>query len=508
MPRTSVCREGYGTIGFKDPIERVIERIATYVKVKKYMKKNTAEVPAELQMLLNANSSIVDFAMFEDSDTARKKAQKDFINGDTRVPNYQYPKLQNLYDTADKGMPLSEKKTKTYEAVLELEAQKKSGVLPEDLYELYASYHEVRLKKIMLVEAAKRLHDERGSAESVIAREEFNYLNKELYGEMDEKAFSAIMATESKMVEDFEPADKLSARIKSELLDYFRQHKFEGTEKSKFSAKELAKLREAIDRRYSHSLSPIPETPDDKYYTATECATIMTDCLFAGGLADEGWGCEVNPAKSNPTTNSTNKMIYLPTSTRRNAAELRRLYLHEGEVHARRARNGEMTGLVPLENGTANYADVEEGLGVILEIIESGSFSTSPAYARARDRYIMAGLALGTDGVPKDGRAAYEIMWRILALREAVDGKLTEVGIAKAKQQALVHDDNAFRGTNFAMPGVVYSKLKVYYEGLVKNLAYFRQNIDNVDEALDIAMLGKYDHTDQHERRHVRKLVM
>lgn len=472
------------------------------------MKMDHSSLDSKLIDHLNAPSSFIDYARFEDSNTARKTALNDFVNGEVYTPDYRYPKLTHPYDTDDKGSSISEKKSKTYEAILELEAHKYTGYLPESVFELYASYHEARLKKMMLVEAAKRLHEPGTSSQLMVAREEYSFLNKELYGEMNVEAFSAIMATESRRVEEFIPSNGPAAQIKSELLDYFRQYKFSGVEKCHLSDEEMSRMKESIDKRYAHCLEPIPDTQDDVYYDAQECVAIMNSCLLASGLAKAGWICEVNPTKANPATNEGAKKIFLPATTRRNAAELRRLYLHEGEVHARRAYNGSLTDIVPLEKGTANYADVEEGLGVVLEAIDSGDMTSSAAYNRARDRYILAGLALGTDGHPKDGRSSYEIMWRLVALRGSKDGTITEQDIISAKQQATAHSDNAFRGTNFAMPGVIYSKLKVYYEGLAKNVTYLRDHIDTLDEALDIAMTGKYDHTDQHERSHVQNLVM
>lgn len=153
------------------------------------------------------------------------------------------------------------------------------------------------------------------------------------------------------------------------------------------------------------------------------------------------------------------------------------------------------------------YADAEEGLGVVLECILSGDFENSPAFERARDRYIQAGLALGTDGTAKDGRQTFELMWRLLALRHTKDGEVSSDIIAKARKQAMTHDDNAFRGTNFAKPGVIYSKLKVYYEGLMKNVDYLKDNMDDLEKAIEVAMIGKYDHTNQYERRLVTTIL-
>jgi hypothetical protein len=119
----------------------------------------------------------------------------------------------------------------------------------------------------------------------------------------------------------------------------------------------------------------------------------------------------------------------------------------------------------------------------------------------------MAGIALGADGTPKDGRASFELMWRMIAIRHAKNGVIDDTTIALAKEQATVHDDNAFRGTNFVMPGIIYTKLKVYYEGMLKNIQYLKAHISDLDTALDHAMMGKHDHTDPVEHGCVVALV-
>jgi hypothetical protein len=89
----------------------------------------------------------------------------------------------------------------------------------------------------------------------------------------------------------------------------------------------------------------------------------------------------------------------------------------------------------------------------------------------------------------------------------ASDGVIDQGVMDKAKSQAMTHVENAFRGTNFAMPGVIYTKLKVYYEGLAKNVTYFRNFDGTIDEALDAAMVGKCDHTDENEMNNIRGML-
>ncbi len=468
----------------------------------------TQKSAPEIQAYVDVKSGFTDYPYFQDSTARRAESQRAFIHGSAYEPDYLYPKLDRLYDTVEGKTTFAERKRDTYEAILELEANKGSGVISDEEYEFYAGGHEMRLKKMMLVEAAKRLREAGNSQAVQTARQEFMQLNHEIYGEIDEAVFGAMMATESRRVANFIPADERTRNIQQQLLRYFDMHEFQGEEAELLTNSELIAIQKELHRRFGKELEEFPDTPDDVYYDATQCADIMNRAINADGFDGGKWKFEVSHEISIVSTHVAKKRIYLPATTRRNAAELRRLYLHERGVHADRSVKGEATGVRLLKYGTAKSADVEEGDGVLYECAEAGTME-NPSINRARDRYIVAGLALGADGQPKDGRQTYEMMWRLLAVKYAEDGFITEAVEARAKKEATVHDDNAFRGTNWAMPGVIYSKLKVYYEGIMKDAAYYRQAIadDRLSEAMDDSHIGNIDHTNPQELYFAKRII-
>ncbi len=403
----------------------------------------------EIKELTSSKLTFTDFTHFEDDTAVRDRQKQDFIAGDIYVPDYGYPRLDRLYDEKESGGSVQEVKTSLYRAILELEANRDSGVMRPEEFDLYASFYELRLKKIMLVEAAKRLRETPSSSENEVARQEFMSLNYEVYGEVDYEAFNQIMSTEFRRVESFDPRGDDAEKIKRYLLDYFRYRQFEDiNELPLLNDEQMSIMHDFVLDKYKYIVENIPDTGEDVFYDAEASRDIINRCLVASGLADHGWLCEIDPKRSVPATNSSKKRIFLPSNTLRNARQLRRLYIHEGEVHARRGQNGEESGLAPLRDGTADYADVEEGAGVVMECILEGNFDNE-SFHRARDRYIVAGLAMGIDGTPKDARATFEITWRLLAIRYAKDGVVDRDVEARAKKQATVHDDNAFRGQTF-----------------------------------------------------------
>jgi hypothetical protein len=230
----------------------------------------------------------------------------------------------------------------------------------------------------------------------------------------------------------------------------------------------------------------------------------MNKALMEGGFS--GWEAVKNPAKTIVSTSGIKKRINLPLNTKRNSKELKRLIIHEQEVHAERAKNGGESPIKILKDGTANYSEIEDGLAVILECAVDGNFNNA-SFNRARNRYITAGLALGTDGTPRDARETFDILWQIIALDDSKEGNVCDKDVDIAKDKAYTLIDNAYRGTQFWMKGVIYTKLKIYYEGMVANAEYLKKHIDNLDKVFSEAFIGKYDHTNANEKKLIFDII-
>lgn len=457
----------------------------------------------EITLYENTKSDFSDYPKFEGKKARRQYERLAFINNIEYTPTYDYPKLDFLIDDET----LLEKKRQIYEAVLELEAAKSNDEHDKEELELFASYHEYRLKKIMLVEAARDLVSPASSADMEVNRRAFAELNEAVYGKFSDNYYFGMINSEKDRLNSFIPNSQLAYNISDWLSNTLQKAETgDVAETNLLSDIELKKMHDSVMNRYKNIFDVVPDTTDDVYYNAEECASIINQTLAVGGLAQFGWKSEVDSRKVCPSTSGKSLAIFLPSTTRRNSQELKRLIIHGQEVHARRSQNAKNLKIKPMQLGTANYTDVEEGLGVILEGAVSGSLDNA-SFDRARDRYITAGLALGIDGQPRDAREVYEILWRIFSIRSSKNGIIDEENVKKSKNDAYTHIENAYRGTQFWMKGVIYTKLKVYYEGLVKNAAYFKSHLDNIDEALDDALLGKYDHTDSEEVNLVKTIM-
>ena len=418
---------------------------------------------------------------------------------------FDYPELdKNTEDIIDTAL-----RTKMMRFLLELEIAKQNGqeLRDQDELELTADYCEVTLKKMALVETAQHMRRAAASEDYEIARNKFREICKDLFGEIDKDTSASMLATEQGKLTKLDGVDEKTL----EIVTYLRTNIFDKvdiasahSENPILSAEVIKEAKGVIDNRYADLFSAVPDTDDSVIYSANECQKIINEAFRSVGLPD--WKCAIGEVAS-PNTSVDKKTITISPNEKRTAKQLRCLLLHEIEVHARRGQNGTDSGYGVLKKGTADYGDVEEGLGVLLEIIHSGNLD-SPALNRARDRYIVASLVEGTNGSePMNAQEAFEATWRMLAVRMAGDdGKITSEMIAMAKTETMKHTENAFRATSFRDRGLMYSKLITYYVGLTKNAEWI-SGVTDINEALDVAMLGKYNHTDPNEVAQVRRMV-
>lgn len=441
-----------------------------------------------------ANCRVVDYAKFEGTHEHRLREKELFLSDKSYVPQFDYPHLLELSGIEDAIAVIQQSLKVINENI---------PVIGWDKAELYIASLIYNLKRAQLITAAARMNaNEPDSAAHKHAAIEFKELNCELYGDMNESAFFSILKTELERAERYVPKTDIANEIKEDILwalSFAKHH----TSEEKLLPQELVEAyRPKVLSMYKSILKTVPK---DSVFNAHECAEIMNSTLADSGLADYGWRAIVDSRKTSPSTQGPRKRIYLPADTHRTTEQLRGLILHEQEVHARRYQNGaHFTQLPLLANGTAEYLPVEEGLGTIMALLAAPK-ELSPI-DRARTRYIHVGLALGTGSEPRDARQVFEITWRILALQQNPDGNITDEAVAEAKEKTYTYIENIFRGTDCSLKGVVYTKAKVYYEGLLKTVKHLTAIQD--DNAAFVRMfLGKYNHTDATETEHIMRII-
>jgi len=147
--------------------------------------------------------------------------------------------------------------------------------------------------------------------------------------------------------------------------------------------------------------------------------------------------------------------------------ELAPLLAHELLVHAQRCINAQKIDDEILRSPLAGYEQAEEGLGVYVEWIFSGTLPQ-----KMKDRYIDIALALGMN--KKFGRFKRTELFEFALQRAQVRASANEENITPAQlmKKVWTHVDRIFRGTPGDDSEGVFTRDTVYYAGFIKMRRY------------------------------------
>lgn len=457
-----------------------------------------------IENILSVKDAVAEYTYLEAEPSSRNTQEQLFLDGAVWAPSYDYVKLRRFLRHGEllDGRSYTEMKAHALAAIEKLWEAKESGTLQATHAQMYIDFYEMRVRRLLLLKTAQEMAEPNYASLLPSLRHRFMRLNAALYGEIDSERWLRVMASERQRLLRIQLTGDQANDIQTTLADFFDTIPSTEPEAVLLDNTLRDTFQPFIATRYADILRVVPATGDSILYNATQCVNIMKNALAVGGFI--GWNIILDPAKTSPSTDVIHKTISLPLDTARTANQLKRLILHEQEVHARRGVNAEQhSEFSLLLSGTAQYSAVEEGLGLFLEAMITPA-DDNQAINRARDRYITAGLALGVGSrVKRDARQTFEILWRLLAVRQsAVYGKVTDSILAKAQKQAYDHIENAFRGTDFCGRGVLYTKLKIYYEGFLQNITYMRSIAGNLEHFSEV-FVGKYNHTDATERQFI-----
>jgi hypothetical protein len=490
-----------------------------------------------LERALHHTPRFFDYEMFESIHPPKRRSEEwsSFLQNEIYVPSFDYARLRertssgklggyNYIDTDKRAnkevMVGSSKKEVSHLLDCISIVNARRGVVGDQAANLYINMFDILIGRELLVQESYSALFAGNAERRDTHRHRFMELNELLYGEVDQGLFLGIMQTERERLSRFEPVDEAGHKLKRELTPFFDGLEIEGNREPEFISQDfIDSMLPLLEEEYGHIFAILPDTDDSVIYSSDQVVEFINKTLQAGGLKQAGWVAVINPDKNIVSTNTTTKKIEIPPNDSRTARQLKALVVHEQEVHARRGQNGlESSAPGLLGSGTANYADVEEGLGMALECIVNGTAEGNVAVKRARDRYIHVGLALGIGShSPRDAREVYELAWRMeaLALAEKNGGVVTPQIILEAQQGkwgAKAHVENIFRGTDFVGKGIIYMKAKVYLEGFTKSVHALRDvaSAKTEEEKRDRfkgLFLGKFDHTNPEEMHFAEKMT-
>jgi len=329
-----------------------------------------------------------------------------------------------------------------------------------------------------IIAGSRALQAATGHAERYAAGTEITSAGLERYGNFDPALFQIAFSPAVNTVASFSPSNLHAEMTKENVLRNIPEFGSMPSDREQLINQELLeRCAEGVRRHIAPMMDVLPDTDSSVKYGSDEIKTHFEHALVAMGLAEQGWTVEISATSSIFSTNSSEKKITVPKKTSKDALDIKRLAAHEIGVHA--AKTTKLDG------------DVEEGLGILVECVVVGK-ADNIAYNRSRRRYMAVGLALGADGhPPRNARQVFEIMWRIEAMAQSKDGSISADLEAKTKRTTKSHIENIFRGTDYALPGALYPKAKVYLEGIRDAIEYAERYAEDL-EWLAKVLSGEY----------------
>lgn len=401
----------------------------------------------------NAFSEYVRFEPMDEAGKAdREQEYARFIAGQVTSPAMVYPKLddferQPYIDAYDEAIRTEEDVAR--EALL---IARRKGVEIADA----SRRHNLAGKTN---DHAERYH----SGLDIVATAESRY------GVLDPVLFSSVLAQKLDVVRSFSPTNLHAEMLRDRLLGYMPA-----------AVGEVGPdvIGEALIEKISPSvlahLAPILGViPEEGQFAPSEIKTIAETVLDSTGLSVDGWKVVVVETASLFSVARSSKTLKIPGAKNPDgstktwqAKDLRRLMSHEVGSHA-------------MSSGLMDQ-DMEEGLGLLFETVVTG-LEGNASIKRAVDRYFAVGLAAGLDGVGRNARQVFEILWRTEAISMAKDGIVPVEVEETAKQKAKTLIENIFRGTDHKLPGVYYNKAKLYLEGIINMAGYAAEHYQEED---------------------------
>ncbi|MEM9336521.1 MAG: tyrosine/phenylalanine carboxypeptidase domain-containing protein [Patescibacteria group bacterium] len=274
--------------------------------------------------------------------------------------------------------------------------------------------------------------------------DEFNHINRLLFGDLEPEIVSDICI-----------------RLSS---------KYESFGKQKCKASSLTFLRQAItpnlqEKVRASLITSLLEIDGDHLYEAEEICGMWSKKLPPQAM---GWKVVLSDEVVGIKVSSRHRRVYIPRNFKAPGKKVARLFAHEVGVHVLRRVLGKERTLQLFAIGLPGYAACEEGLGILSEQLTFGKFRDFGG----QDKYFTLMIALGSlDGKPKDFKDTFSYIQTYFY--ERVRKKYAqEKAIQISNERAWRMCWRVFRGGNPNMAGCCFLKDKMYREGNVSIWKY------------------------------------
>ncbi len=378
-----------------------------------------------------------------------------FLSGEIRNPDLVYPILEDL-------TPRLEEEEKL---ILDLMAESTELAFDNDRETAVYDLLRLRYLEVKMLQMTSQINSNKLSPE---AKKEiadyFCMADQEVNGEMDRGYFAGLLIPliekAQKIQEDPDATQEAKDWATYLLQSTAIPEGIAAKPAIKPSKETIDTLQALIREIFSDITECVPDKPDDEKLSIGELASAFEKAHEA---RNTGWSTRIQTGQNGVESRQSDKTTVIGADRKLpTVEEARALLIHENGVHVERRSNGDTSGDTLLEGlGLPGYLTSEEGLTTISQRAYLGKNSTPGI-----PYYLVIGWANGLDGQIRDFRDVYELDWRRQAVEKyARKGEVTEVEIQKFKKKAYDDCVRIFRGTACDVPGMVYTKDKVYFEG-------------------------------------------
>ena len=412
---------------------------------------------------------------------------EDFLSGENRNPdNATYSKLDDLdFDN----------KSAQYLEILE-EIRNHPGIPKKHLH-VYESFVQRSLDINELMRQAVLYRTASSEEERDTAQEQFNELNKRLYGEPQTSTAAAMV---SEVINDTSNLqDPSLLRIREEFINLLPADLANsGAETESLEPSDDA--RETIDRAVELMYSPLLKHADvlidqladeggvteDKLKIGPQAIAVIFQTIIDKEFSESGWGTVIGQANAIYVDPATKTVKVPEERIPATANKVRGLVVHELGVHMLRSIIGEKADLIPLRFGLSGVGEAEEGIAKVME-----SALTDDASRTGYQHYLTATIL----GKGYDFRSTFEIMWRYKVLDKCLEKPKSDIDqdfIDKQKEATFKFMFRSIRGTN-KLPWHVTLN---YFDGTHKIWEYVERYKGDPD-FISIMFMGKIDPTNE-----------
>lgn len=317
--------------------------------------------------------------------------------------------------------------------------------------------------------------------------ERFSLLAEQDYGKPSPEIFNTYLKNLGEELTEI--TEEPATTIANELLNILPK-----TSGKTLTEKEInvSTFKEALSSKMEKVIEFMKDIQPDIELDANTISNVFKQALSVIGAED--WSVEITDKYLAVTVRSDFKEVMIPIKRKLKKNALLGLVAHEIFTHVLRRVNSEK--LLPytvLQSGLPGYTEAEEA---IAEFSEKAFNEKKTLELDGGILHFAVSLALGMDGVKRDFKDVFQIIYNIRKFRKLKKVTFDEKSDEEIKESTWNTCIRVFRGTDFQTKGVCFPKDIAYGEGRLQLVKYLEGG-GKIDDFFD----AKFSPWDEEHRK-------